>query len=383
MRRIPIATAAIAAACVALFALGHLWAGGQDSIALYRMGANVGADVKAGQLWRLWASTFLHGGAGHLFVNLIALGSFGPILEALLGPGRYLVLYGLCGLGGGVASALLRGPGLGVGASGAIWGLMTAGIALVLRPRDLIPPDAARSARGRALVPLGINVLYSFQPGIDLYAHFGGGAVGFLLMFSGLLTLGLAPGRPRRGVFWPAFGALIALGMAGSVGLALGHGRPWELRGPLAFTRVKAGVTPISLELPAPIAGAPELEVQKDARVFTYGRPLEHPLLVELVVAPKPGFAPAELDGYLDGARQMLQKLELHGAVREGDARIEAREGRRYAVARHRLDALTIRSYVTVLGDQEVLVRTYARAAEGTAWAAAEARIAGSVERIK
>lgn len=67
--------------------------------------------------------------------QLIALASFGLMLERLLGPERYIVLYGLSALGGGLASALLRGPGLAVGASGAIWGLMAAGVGLAVWPR--------------------------------------------------------------------------------------------------------------------------------------------------------------------------------------------------------------------------------------------------------
>src|SRR6185369_182404 len=130
---------------------------------------------------------------GHLAVNMIALASFGPLLERLLGPRRYILLYGLSGLGAGLASALLRGPGVSVGASGAIWGLMAAGVGLALWPRGLLPLLRLDQARRRATFPLVINIAYSFSPGVDLWAHFGGGLVGFALMATGLITRGVDP----------------------------------------------------------------------------------------------------------------------------------------------------------------------------------------------
>src|SRR3990172_6750630 len=43
--------------------------------------------------WTLVTYTFLHGGFGHLFFNMLALWVFGPRVEARLGGGRFLLLY--------------------------------------------------------------------------------------------------------------------------------------------------------------------------------------------------------------------------------------------------------------------------------------------------
>jgi len=45
------------------------------------------------QFWRLLTAGFVHGGFGHLFVNMITLFFFGPTVEHLLGPGGFLAVY--------------------------------------------------------------------------------------------------------------------------------------------------------------------------------------------------------------------------------------------------------------------------------------------------
>jgi len=116
--RFPWLTVTLGAVCVILFALGQSWSDGNFPLVLYRMGANSGAAVREGEVWRVVASMFLHLNVEHIAVNMIALAAFGPVLERLLGPQRYLLLYGLSGLGGGIASALLSHAGFSVGASG-------------------------------------------------------------------------------------------------------------------------------------------------------------------------------------------------------------------------------------------------------------------------
>jgi membrane associated rhomboid family serine protease len=138
----------------------------------------------------------LHANTTHLLVNMFALYSLGGFLEALLGGRRYLAVYCASAVGGGIATAVAGGlrvamgglPSYSVGASGAIWGLMGATLALVLGRRRMLPRLIARGLRQRLLVVLVINVGLSFMPGIDLYAHLGGGLAGFLLTRSGRLT---------------------------------------------------------------------------------------------------------------------------------------------------------------------------------------------------
>jgi rhomboid protease GluP len=229
-------TALLLGVCVVLYGLGALWSqrpltdalrAGADPDVLLRMGANAAALVRQGEVWRLLASAFLHAGVMHLLFNMVALQSFGGFLEAVLGWRRYLVVFGASALGGSLASALISRASFSVGASGAMWGLMLAGFALSRARENVLPARIARQLRQRLVMVLVINVLFSFLPGIDLYAHFGGGAIGFALVAGGILVprSGGAPGassRPLR-----ALALVTAVALAASIVLALFTGRPW------------------------------------------------------------------------------------------------------------------------------------------------------------
>lgn len=228
--RRPLATMALIGVCLGLYALATQWGGSESPLVALAMGANAADAVKAGQLWRLLGSAFLHHGSTHLMVNMIGLWSFGSFLEAVMGWRRYLVVYGVSALVGSLASAFIGNAGLSVGASGALWGLMLAGFALARPGQKLLPTRLARQLRQRSLVMLLLNVALSFIPGIDKYAHFGGGLAGFALVASGLL----APPAVGGGVEDPfrlrLAAALTAAAMAASIALALFTGRPWESR---------------------------------------------------------------------------------------------------------------------------------------------------------
>jgi membrane associated rhomboid family serine protease len=85
--------------------------------------AQVNQLISAGQFWRLLTPALLHGGVVHLFVNCYSLNDLGPAAEALLGPRRFACFYAASAVSGNVASYLMN-PGPGVGASGAIFGLV-------------------------------------------------------------------------------------------------------------------------------------------------------------------------------------------------------------------------------------------------------------------
>lgn len=143
--------------------------------------------IADGQWWRLMTATFLHGGVMHLAFNMYAVYILGPQLEQLLGYRRFLSLYFLSALGGSAASYWFSPIDIiGVGASGAIFGLMTATIVI---GREI------RADVSQLLVLLGINVVLSFSAGIDWRAHFGGAVVGAFLAWT--FTKGTRASRDR------------------------------------------------------------------------------------------------------------------------------------------------------------------------------------------
>ena len=93
------------------------------------------------QYYRAFTAMWLHASFQHIFFNMITLLIVGPALEVLLGKARFIALYLLAGLGGSVGSYIL-GPHneLGIGASGAIMGVLGAYIVVGLRRRLPVAP---------------------------------------------------------------------------------------------------------------------------------------------------------------------------------------------------------------------------------------------------
>ena len=132
--------------------------------------------IADGEWWRLLSAAFLHGGLLHLAFNMYALYWLGPQLERVLGHSRFLAVYLLAALGGNVASYYFSEIStVSVGASGAIFGLMTATIVI---GREL------RADVSQLMTLLILNVVIGFMSSaIDWRAHLGGAAVGALAGF--------------------------------------------------------------------------------------------------------------------------------------------------------------------------------------------------------
>lgn len=182
------------------------------------------------KIWQIITYMFMHGGFAHIFFNMFALFMFGPILEQILGPKRFINYYLITGLGAlvlqfgvqaievyqitGTVSAsqwlrfdMLEGmvygnhPGLDqenfnklvsiyntpmVGASGAIYGLLIAfGYLFPNTPLMLIflpvPIKAKYFIPVMILIELFLGVSRTGSS-IAHFAHIGGALFGFLLI---------------------------------------------------------------------------------------------------------------------------------------------------------------------------------------------------------
>ncbi|MCS6840725.1 MAG: rhomboid family intramembrane serine protease [Roseiflexus sp.] len=144
-------------------------------------GAKDNAAIFAGgQYYRFLTAMVLHGGLAHLLFNSFALYSLGFETERLFGAQRFLAIYMIAGLGGGVASYALN-PNPSVGASGAIFGLVGALIAFYIVARRALG-GIARQQLGSLIFITLINLALGFtSPYIDNNAHIGGLLTGALL----------------------------------------------------------------------------------------------------------------------------------------------------------------------------------------------------------
>jgi membrane associated rhomboid family serine protease len=142
-------------------------------------------------------SMFLHGGWMHVLGNMWFLWIFGDNIEDILGHGKYLIFYLLCGIAAGLTQTMLspdsRVPM--VGASGAIAGVMGAYLVLYPRARVLtwfffvvilpFPAWLWLVIWGAGQLLSGTASAISGVPqagGIAVWAHVGGFVVGILLI---------------------------------------------------------------------------------------------------------------------------------------------------------------------------------------------------------
>ena len=139
-----------------------------EFVAIYQFGMYQGA-LQNGEWLRFIVSAFLHFGFYHFASNMICLVLYGYSLENRIGSAKYAAIYAASVLGSALLINYTGGNGIHAGASGAIWGLMTA--TLIYNLRNQLNPFYAL----RGIV---INLIYSFSAGVSWQGHIGGGIAG-------------------------------------------------------------------------------------------------------------------------------------------------------------------------------------------------------------
>ena len=229
----------------------------ESPAALLRLGALYLPAVLDGDWWRIGSYAFLHIGWLHIAFNGYALWVLMPQIELTFGPNLALGFFAATAIAGGAASAVWSlhtgHHALAAGASGGVFGLFGATIALYLRVRRQLPEEARRRIMRAIAVNLLINLAIAFKAPVDNAAHLGG-------LFSGLL-LGLVAPRvrePRTLVHRAAQGVLVAsaLLLAAMEGAAVARAvkpKPRTLRA----AGVEAQVPGLFIPLEPGLAGLP------------------------------------------------------------------------------------------------------------------------------
>ena len=139
--------------------------------------------VLKGEWWRLLAAMFLHGGMTHLLMNMFSLYIVGRPMELYFRPRSYLSIYLLTGVIGGMVSLIVHPQSVGIGASGAIFGIFGALGGYFLEYRRELGDQAKVIMKDFGLI-LGINFILGFSiPNIDVSAHVGGFVAGLISGF--------------------------------------------------------------------------------------------------------------------------------------------------------------------------------------------------------
>ena len=164
----PIITYILMALCILMFIITSF---GIDKMTLVVYGANVGSLVKNGEVYRLITYMFLHGGLIHIFFNMYSLYIVGPRVEDFFGKWKFLLIYLISGISGGLLSIAMNGDVISVGASGAIFGLFGALLYFGYNYRGYI----GAIIKSQILPIVIYNLLIGFFiSGIDMWGHVGG-----------------------------------------------------------------------------------------------------------------------------------------------------------------------------------------------------------------
>lgn len=175
--------------------------------------------------YQFFTYMFMHANFTHLFFNMFSVWMFGVLLERVLGSGRYLIYYVICGLGAGLAQEILwqvtwqdilmshvSGPAasvqevieainsghaaftmdefynrlLTIGASGAVFGILLAFGMLFpnLRMGILLVPVTVKAkwfVLGYGLLELFFGLTGTWS-GVAHFAHLGGMITGIILI---------------------------------------------------------------------------------------------------------------------------------------------------------------------------------------------------------
>jgi len=154
---------------------------GPNGLVFITLGGKYGYAIQQGQVWRYITPVLLHGGFLHLFFNVFAQLRFGIVLEKKWGLPKFLLLYIISGIGATLFSCLTRPNEIGVGASGAIMGLMGAFLSEIIMTWKKSDPRIRKMMLFQVILVISITMLFSISQYVDGAAHFGGLFVGFLI----------------------------------------------------------------------------------------------------------------------------------------------------------------------------------------------------------
>lgn len=164
--------------CIIMFLLDKSFSFSVDT--LLKFGAKYNPLIATGEYYRLITSMFLHADITHLLFNMYALNMLGKNIELVYGKTKFIIIYLVAGLFGGLGSFIFS-QSVSVGASGAIFGLLGAYLYLYLSKPDVFGGNYLKNL----LTILGVNLLFGILVrNIDNWAHICGLIGGFIVSWS-------------------------------------------------------------------------------------------------------------------------------------------------------------------------------------------------------
>ncbi len=132
-----------------------------------------------GHVFNLITYMFIHIDETHLIFNMLFLLMFGSKLENLLGRIKYIILYILSGIVGGLFICLFDGTST-VGASAALYGILTSLLFIAFINKNIMKIFLTKTLLPILIYGLIESVLFTR---VSFYGHLGGSLFGLLFIF--------------------------------------------------------------------------------------------------------------------------------------------------------------------------------------------------------
>lgn len=144
--------------------------------------------LQSGAWWQFVTHAFLHGNIWHLLLNMVSLWFAARLILPPLGVPRFLLLYFLGAIGGGLLQIAVGPPSIElIGASGAVFAVFLA-VTTIYANQELlallffvIPLHVRAKFLGYGLVLATlVMMIFNIEPWIGHAAHLGGAITGYL-----------------------------------------------------------------------------------------------------------------------------------------------------------------------------------------------------------
>jgi rhomboid protease GluP len=178
--------------------------------------------MENGETWRLLTSGLLHTDFLHILLNMVWLAYTGWNIERALGRVNLAAIFFFSVLSGAVLSMFFTPNVPSLGASGGVYGLVSASVVFGLVRQELLP-ERGRRLFGVALLPYLVLMFWGglMNDNTDNWAHFGG------LVCGGVLAFVLDPPpfqrRPRQNAMVNGSLAVVSVALLAILSL----GGPW------------------------------------------------------------------------------------------------------------------------------------------------------------
>jgi len=175
---------------IVFFVIEALFAGAPSGLELYHW------QHPNFRPWQIVSYMFMHAGHWHLAFNMLALWSFGRILERVWGNQRFLIFYLISGIGAAIVYLLVNTfvfsntyYDVMVGASGAVYGVLV-GFTLLFPNFKIVLLFFPVPVATKYFVPVlllidlsaGVTGISVFGTNVAHFAHLGGALSGLLLV---------------------------------------------------------------------------------------------------------------------------------------------------------------------------------------------------------